>query len=113
MMKLRGKGNVARDAYIPPEISSSVYKLDVDEDIWQVPHHEDMANSPDGRVPAWLADKEVHEGIQHAQELVNCQEELRHCKAELSNLCCWFMMQYAATQHTFDLCNGRGSSQLD
>ncbi|KAF9507223.1 hypothetical protein BS47DRAFT_1304319 [Hydnum rufescens UP504] len=60
---LKGKGNVARDAYIPPEISSSVYKLDVDEDIWQVPHHEDMANFPDGRVPAWLADKEVCEGI--------------------------------------------------
>ncbi|KAF9511418.1 hypothetical protein BS47DRAFT_1363798 [Hydnum rufescens UP504] len=71
MMKLRGKGNVARDAYIPPEISSSVYKLDVDEDIWQVPHHEDMANFPDGRVPAWLADNEVCESIQHAQELAN------------------------------------------
>lgn len=113
MMKLRGKGNVARDAYIPPEISSSVYKLDVDEDIWQVPHHEDMANFPDGRVPAWLADKEVREGIRHAQELSNCQEELRRCKAELSNLCCWFTKQYAATQHTFDFCNGRGSSQLD
>ncbi|KAF9505393.1 hypothetical protein BS47DRAFT_1400440 [Hydnum rufescens UP504] len=105
MMKLRGKGNVARDAYIPPEISSSVYKLDVDEDIWQVPHHEDMANFPDGRVPAWLADKEAHEGIQHAQELANFQEELRHCKAELSNLCCWFTKQFAATQHTFDFCN--------
>ncbi|KAF9507531.1 hypothetical protein BS47DRAFT_1366589 [Hydnum rufescens UP504] len=77
MMKLRGKGNVARDAYIPPEISSSVYKLDVDEDIWQVPHHEDMANFPGGKVPAWLADKEVCGGIWHAQELVNCHEELR------------------------------------
>jgi hypothetical protein len=106
MMKLRGKGNVARDAYIPPEISSSVYKLDVDEDIWQVPHHEDMANFPGGKVPAWLADKEVCGGIRHAQELVNCHEELRHCKAELSNLRSWFSMQCVATQCTIDLCHG-------
>ncbi|KAF9505135.1 hypothetical protein BS47DRAFT_1400699 [Hydnum rufescens UP504] len=105
MMKLRGKGNVARDAYIPPEISSSVYKLDVDDDIWQVPHHEDMANFPGGKVPAWLADKEVCGGIQHAQELVNCHEELRCCKAELSNLRSWFSMQCVATQCTVDLCN--------
>jgi hypothetical protein len=106
MMKLRGKGGVAKDAYIPPEIRSSVYKLDVDEDIWQVPHHEDMADFPDGKVPAWLADKEVRNGIRGAQELVNCGEELKRCKAELSNLRCWFAMQYAATQRAFDLCNG-------
>jgi len=106
MMKLRGKGGIAKDAYIPPEISSSVYKLDVDEDIWQVPHHEDMANFPDGKVPAWLADKEVRDGIRRAQELVNCGEELKRCKAELSNLRCWSATQYAATQCAFDLCNG-------
>ncbi|KAF9515408.1 hypothetical protein BS47DRAFT_1391578 [Hydnum rufescens UP504] len=52
MMKLQGKG------------------LDVDEDIWQVPHHEDLANFPDG-------------------------EELERCKAEFSNLHTWFMTQYA------------------
>jgi hypothetical protein len=113
MMKLRGKGGVAKDAYIPPEISSSVYKLDVDEDIWQVPHHEDLANFPDGKVPPWLADKGVRDGIRHAQELVNCQEELQRCKAELSNLHAWFITQYAATRLTFERCNGMLSSADD
>lgn len=106
MMKLRGKGGVAKDAYIPPEISSSVYKLDVDEDIWQVPHHEDLANFPDGKVPPWLADKGVRDGIRHAQEFVNCREELRRCKAELSNLRDWFTTQYTAAWLTYEQCNG-------
>ncbi|KAF9517743.1 hypothetical protein BS47DRAFT_1359507 [Hydnum rufescens UP504] len=87
MMKLRGKGSVVVDAYIPPEISSSVYKLDVDEDIWQVPHHEDLANFPDGEVPAWLRDK----------------GELERCKAEFSNLHTWFMTQCSATWHAYTL----------
>ncbi|KAF9503257.1 hypothetical protein BS47DRAFT_1402585 [Hydnum rufescens UP504] len=53
-------------------------QLDVDEDIWQVPHHEDLANFPDG-------------------------EELEHCKAEFSNLHTWFMTQCSATWHTYTL----------
>ncbi|KAF9505386.1 hypothetical protein BS47DRAFT_1400436 [Hydnum rufescens UP504] len=52
--------------------------LDVDEDIWQVPHHEDLANFPDG-------------------------EELEHCKAEFSNLHTWFMTQCSATWHAYTL----------
>ncbi|KAF9508425.1 hypothetical protein BS47DRAFT_1373667 [Hydnum rufescens UP504] len=103
MMKLRGKGSVAANAYIPPEISSSVYKLDVDEDIWQVPHHEDLANFPDGEVPAWLRDKGVWDGIQAAQEILNCRQELECCKAEFSNLHTWFMTQCSATWHAYTL----------
>ncbi|KAF9516404.1 hypothetical protein BS47DRAFT_1360420 [Hydnum rufescens UP504] len=92
MMKLWGKGSVAADAYIPPEISSSVYKLDVDEDIWQVPHHEDLANFPDGE-----------DGIRAAQEILNCCQELERCKAEFSNLHTWFMTQCSATWHAYTL----------
>ncbi|KAF9504218.1 hypothetical protein BS47DRAFT_1401634 [Hydnum rufescens UP504] len=103
MMKLRGKGSVAADAYIPPEISLSVYKLDVDEDIWQVPHHEDLANFPDGEVPVWLRDKGVQDGIQAAQEILNCHQELECCKAEFSNLHTWFMTQCSATWHAYTL----------
>ncbi|KAF9511223.1 hypothetical protein BS47DRAFT_1364043 [Hydnum rufescens UP504] len=98
-----GKGSVAVDAYIPPEISSSVYKLDVDEDIWQVPHHEDLANFPDGEVPAWLRDKGVWDGIRAAQEILNCRQELQCCKAEFSNLHTWFMTQWSATWHAYTL----------
>ena len=96
-MNLWGKGAIVVDAYIPPEISLSIYKLDVDEDIWQVPHHEDLANFPNGEVPVWLRDKGVQDGIRAAQEIVNCRQELECCKAEFSNLCTWFMSQYSAT----------------
>ncbi|KAF9521028.1 hypothetical protein BS47DRAFT_1255798, partial [Hydnum rufescens UP504] len=86
MMMMRGKDGVAKDAYIPPEITNSVYKLDVDEDIWLAQSTEGLAQFPGGVVPAWLSDASVRVGIRAAQEVVNCKEELKRCAAEHSNL---------------------------
>jgi hypothetical protein len=98
MMMMRGKDGVAKDAYIPPEITTSVYKLDVDEDIWLAQSMEGLAQFPDGVVPAWLLDASVRVGIRAAQEIVNCKEELKRCAAEHSNLCQWVETEYLATQ---------------
>ena len=43
MMMMRGKDGVAKDAYIPPEIMTSVCKLDVDEEIWLAQSTEGLA----------------------------------------------------------------------
>ncbi|KAF9510570.1 hypothetical protein BS47DRAFT_1364463 [Hydnum rufescens UP504] len=56
-----GKNGVKRDAYVPPELSiEGLYKLDVDQDIWQ---NADMADFKGGKVPLWLSDTEVQDGI--------------------------------------------------
>jgi hypothetical protein len=102
MMMMRGKDGVAKDAYIPPEITTSVYKLDVDQDIWLAQSTEGLAQFPGGVVPAWLSDASVRVGIRAAQEVVNSQEELKRCMAEHSNLRQWLETEYLATQFIFN-----------
>ena len=102
MMMMRGKDGVTKDAHIPPEITTSVYKLDVDEDIWLAQSTEGLAQFSGGVVPAWLSNPSVRVGIQAAQEVVNCKEELKHCAAEHSNLHQWLEMEYLATQFIFN-----------
>ena len=103
MMVMRGKDGVARDAYIPPEITTSVYKLDVDQEIWLLQGAQGVAQFPEGVVPPWLSDTSVRVGIRAAQEVVNSQQELKRCVAECSNLSQWLEMEYHATQSVFDL----------
>ncbi|KAF9508768.1 hypothetical protein BS47DRAFT_1365691 [Hydnum rufescens UP504] len=57
MLRERGKNGVKRDAY----------------DIWQ---NADMADFEGGKVPLWLSDTEVWDGIRAAQEVKSCREEL-------------------------------------
>jgi hypothetical protein len=103
MMAMRGKDGVARDAYIPPEITTSVYKLDVDQEIWLLQGAQGVAQFPEGVVPPWLSDASVRVGIRAAQEVVNSQQELKRCAAECSNLSQWLEMEYRATQSLFDI----------
>jgi hypothetical protein len=104
MLRERGKNGVRRDAYIPPELSTEgLYKLDVDQDIWE---NADMADFDGGRIPLWLGEKEVRDGIRAAQELASCQEELRRCEVEYSNLRGWFVGEYDAVHKVFKLSNG-------
>ena len=104
MLRERGKNGVRRDAYIPPELSmEGLYKLDVDGDIWE---DADMADFEGGRIPLWLGEKEVRDGIRAAQEVKNCQEELRRCEVEYSNLRGWFVKEYEAVYKVFKLSNG-------
>ncbi|KAF9512992.1 hypothetical protein BS47DRAFT_1393737 [Hydnum rufescens UP504] len=94
MLRERGKNGVKRDAYVPPELSiEGLYKLDVDQDIWQ---NADMADFEGGKVPLWLSDTEVQDGIRAAQEVKSCQEELFRCEREHSNLRLWLLNDYEA-----------------
>ena len=63
-----------RDAYVLLElVMEGLFNLDVDQDIWE---NADLVDFEGGEIPLWLADKEVWDGIQAAQEVRSCQEEL-------------------------------------
>ena len=73
---LQGKGGIQKDAYIPPLLNmEGLYKLDVDQDIWE-DSRGNMVDFPDGVVPPWLANPSVKEGIQLSQEVASCCQEL-------------------------------------
>ena len=60
---LQGNRGIQKDAYIPPLLNmEGLYKLDVDQDIWE-DSRGNMADFPDGVVPPWLANPSVKEGI--------------------------------------------------
>ena len=77
-----------------------LYQLDVDQDIWE-DSRGNVADFPDGVVPPWLADPSVKEGIQLAQEIRSCHQELERCKAEHANLQTWFCEEYSAVMDVF------------
>ncbi|KAF9518566.1 hypothetical protein BS47DRAFT_1289560, partial [Hydnum rufescens UP504] len=89
MLREWGQNGVKRDAYVPLELSiEGLYKLDVDQDIWQ---NVDMADFEGGKVPLWRSDTEVQDGIRAAQEVKSCWEELFQCEWEHSNLHLWLL----------------------
>ena len=75
----------APDGAIVPQIITceGLFKLDVDDDIWQDVGLEDddyIGDSP----PCWLSDEKVHQGIAALLELDCCREEekqlmKKHC----------------------------------
>ncbi|KAF9514716.1 hypothetical protein BS47DRAFT_1392291 [Hydnum rufescens UP504] len=101
LVALRGRGGIWRDAYIPPMLTmDGLYKLDVDQDIWE-DSRGDIVDFPDGVVPPWLADPSVKEGIRISQEVASCQQELERCKGEHANLWMWFHEEYSAAMDLF------------
>jgi len=98
---LRGRGGIRKDAYVPPLLTmEGLYKLDVDQDIWE-DSRGDIAEFPGGVVPPWLADPSVKEGIRLSQEVISCRQELERCKAEHANLRTWFCEEYNAAYDLF------------
>src|ERR1700676_1284467 len=95
MMKLWGRHGIPRNAVIPPPIEmKGLFSLDVDNDIWQ-----DIGLANDefgGKVPPWLGDKDVQNGIQLVQEITNCSDELYLCEWERFSLQHWFIDESAA-----------------
>lgn len=87
MLKLRGKGNVAKGALVPPSIDpKGLWDMDVNDDIWMDIGQEDLDKFTDGKPPPWLVDPKVRRAIPIAQELVNCHEELHRLAMECNSL---------------------------
>jgi hypothetical protein len=106
MIKLRGRQGIPRNAIIPPPIDmKGLFSLDVDSDIWQ-----DIGLVDDefeGKVPPWLGDEDVRDGIRLVQEITNCRDELYLCERERFALQNWFDEESAALIVALRACEGK------
>ncbi|KAI5985438.1 hypothetical protein F5J12DRAFT_907874 [Pisolithus orientalis] len=92
------KGKAPQGSIAPLLIPrDSLFKLDVDDDIWQ---DIGLGDDSDGLLPPWLADEKVHSGIRSFLELGCCEEEERHLLQERRDLTEWFSEEWGHVQKT-------------
>ncbi|KAF9520120.1 hypothetical protein BS47DRAFT_1357629 [Hydnum rufescens UP504] len=105
MIKLCSWRGIPWNAVIPPPIDiKGLFNLDVDNDIWQ-----DVGLADDefeGKVPPWLGDEDVQNGIRLVQELTNCHDELSLCERELYSFQLWFEEESVALMAALGACKG-------
>ena len=65
-----------------PIASDGLFKLDVDDDIWQDLGLDDSDMTSTGEIPQWLGDQNVQKGIKSMLELDRCNEEERRLSYE-------------------------------
>ncbi|KAI6009918.1 hypothetical protein BKA83DRAFT_4504202 [Pisolithus microcarpus] len=96
MIGLIHKGKAPRGSIAPLLIPrDSLFKLDVDDDIWQ---DVGLGDDSDGLLPPWLADEKVCSGIRSLLELRRCEEEERCLLQEKKNLVLWFSEEWGSIQ---------------
>ena len=87
MVALLRQGKAPQGSVAPLPISrDGLFKLDVDDDIWQDIGLDDDSN---GLPPAWLADEKVRLGIRSLLELRRCEEEENRLLKEKGALIEW------------------------
>ncbi|KAI5999920.1 hypothetical protein EDD15DRAFT_2386268 [Pisolithus albus] len=92
MVGLIQKGKAPQGSIAPLLIPrDSLFKLDVDDDIWQDVGLEDDS---DGFLPPWLADIKVRSGIRSLLDLRRCEEEERCLLQERKALIHWFAEEW-------------------
>ena len=77
-----------------PIEATGLFKLDVDDDIWQ---DIGLTNDTDGddTIPSWLGDDNVREGIKSLLVYQRCQEEERRLIAERLSMQQWMREEWA------------------
>ena len=89
------KKQAPRGARAPhPIASDDLFKLDVDDDIWQDVGLDDSDISSTGEIPLWLGDENVRKGIKSMLELDRCNEEERRLSYERSAMQDWFIEEW-------------------
>ena len=68
-----------------------LFKLDVDDDIWQ---DVGLDDEYDGGIPWWLGDEGVRSGIQALLQHDQCCEEEVQLRKERCNIQQWFMEEW-------------------
>ena len=95
MVALIHQGKAPQGSISPlPIPRDGLFKLDVDDDIWQDIGLNDDSN---GLPPAWLADEKVCLGIKSLLELRHCEEE-NHLLKERKVLVEWFSEEWNQLQ---------------
>ena len=85
LASLHGKNGVPPNAWLPSELQKEgLYTLDVNQDIWL-----DYDALDFDKLPVWLTDPAVKEGIPSVQAVISCCSEKQQCHAEWQNICQW------------------------
>lgn len=85
------RGQAPLGAISPQPIQrDGLFKLDVDDDIWQDIGLDDEL----GEIPKWLGDENVRNGIKYMLQLDRCLEEERRLKKERSVLQEWMIEEW-------------------
>lgn len=87
---------------VAPQIieHDGLFKLDVDNDIWQ---DLGLDDEHDGTPPLWLSNESVREGIKAMLEYDRCVEEEIRLMKERCAMQEWMMEEWACVEHTKDL----------
>ena len=92
MVALINQRKAPQGSVAPLPISrDELFKLDVDDDIWQDIGLNDESN---GLPPAWLADEKVLLGIKSPLEFRHCEEEENRLLKERRMLAEWFTEEW-------------------
>ncbi|EIN03444.1 hypothetical protein PUNSTDRAFT_33210, partial [Punctularia strigosozonata HHB-11173 SS5] len=81
-----------------PIVLESLWRLDVDDDIWQDTGLVDD-DEEDGMPPRWLADEKVRAGIRHMLEADRCREEARRISKERTTMQLWLQEEWSAVNY--------------
>ena len=76
MSQMIAKKQAPINAVAPlPIIREGLFKLDVDDDIWQDIGLDDVENMASEPIPNWLGDEQTRKGVKAIVELDRCIEE--------------------------------------
>jgi hypothetical protein len=89
-------GKAPPGAIVPQPIEKEgLFKLDVDDEIWQDVGLEDDTEGP---VPRWLGDESVRKGIKLMLLLDRCKEEEARLRKERRSMQEWMREEWACLQ---------------
>ena len=96
LTNLVANGQAPPGSAVPQPIRrDGLFKLDVDDDIWQ---DLGLDDGYDGVIPRWLSDEKVRSGIQALLQRDRCCEEEILLRRERSNLQQWFMEEWKCVE---------------
>ncbi|KAJ7795836.1 hypothetical protein B0H14DRAFT_2620574 [Mycena olivaceomarginata] len=95
--------NAPRGALAPRPIpDGQLWKLDVDDDIWEDDGLDDDETEEQTTPPPWLCDDGVRAGIKALLQIDRCREEDIRLKKERAALQVWFAEEWALVNHALE-----------
>ncbi|KAJ7840691.1 hypothetical protein B0H14DRAFT_3695455 [Mycena olivaceomarginata] len=95
--------NAPRGALAPRPIpDGQLWKLDVDNDIWEDVSLDDDETEEQTTPPPWLCDDGVRAGIKALLQIDRCREEDIRLKKERAALQVWFAEEWALVNHALE-----------
>ena len=112
LSKLIDKKQAPDNAVAPHQIDmSSLFDLDVDDDIWQdIGLAED--DLQDVQPPPWMSDQSVRDGIKALLELDRCWEEEARLVHERRALQTWFSEEWGVITRALDAAQRTGTELI-